>query len=678
MSEQISLSLPDFSSIKIDKIEQQLTEMLALHLNKITELLKQPEFTWQNLMYNLTILGDELGKFWGPINHLQSVCSSDELRKVYQACIPKLSDFSTKLGHNIVLFNAIETLSKGNAFAEYELAQKKIIADELLDFKLSGVNLDAEKKQQFKKIEQSLSEICNRFAENVMDTTDAWQLHITDEKRLLGMPQHAIDAALHRAEQKDLSGWLLSLDFPCYFAVITYAHDRELRQELYTAFSTRASDQGPHDKRYDNDKIMQEILLQRHALAKLVGYNNYAEYSLAKKMANTTAEVMAFLNDLADKTHAFAVRDWQTLTDFAKQQGAAELAAWDVAYYSEKLRHEKYDISQETLRPYFPEDKVFQGMFALVGKLYGLNFVEVDAENVWHDDVRCFKIVGENGQVDGFLYSDLYAREKKRGGAWMDEYATRFKLADGSVQVPVAFLTCNFSAPTGDKPSLLTHEDVITLFHEFGHCLHHLLSQVDYLEVSGINGVAWDAVELPSQFMEFFCWEKPVLDMISGHHETGETIPNELYEKMLAAKNFQSGMQAVRQLEFAIFDFRMHAEFQPGKEKEIQVLLNEVRAQVGVVPTPIFNRFQNGFSHIFAGGYAAGYYSYRWAEVLAADAYDLFAENGVISEEIGHQFLTKILEKGGSQEAMDLFVAFRGRKPDVAALLRYSGLVFNH
>ncbi|MDH5614776.1 MAG: M3 family metallopeptidase, partial [Gammaproteobacteria bacterium] len=495
-----------------------------------------------------------------------------------------------------------------------------------------------------------------------------------DESRLSGLTETALSLAKQTAERENEQGWMFTLEFPSYYAVINYADDRALREEMYTAYATRASDQGPHASQWDNTQIMEDILALRHEVANLLGYKNYSERSLATKMARTAPEVLDFLNDLAKRSIDIAKQDLDEIKAFAREQhGIDNLEVWDISYYAEKLREHKYNISQEDLKPYFPQDRAIQGMFAVVNKLYGINIKEKQGIDVWHEDVRFFEITDKNGSVRGQFYLDLYARPKKRGGAWMDECISRRKTEKG-IQIPVAFLTCNFSSPIGDDPALLTHDEVLTLFHEFGHGLHHMLTQIEHPRVSGISGVSWDAVELPSQFMENFCWEREAVDLISGHYKTGEKLPDNMYNKMVAAKNFMSGMQMVRQLEFSIFDFRMHLEYNPNSGGRIYELLDDVRKQVAVVNPPEFNRFAHSFSHIFAGGYAAGYYSYKWAEVLSSDAFSKFEENGIFDHETGHAFLKAILEQGGSREALELFVEFRGREPEIDALLRHSGI----
>ncbi|MEW8348788.1 MAG: M3 family metallopeptidase, partial [Candidatus Thiodiazotropha taylori] len=540
--------------------------------------------------------------------------------------------------------------------------------------RLSGVDLPEDKKQRFKEISQSLSKLTTKFEENLLDATNAWSKLISDPEQLAGLPESAMALAKQTAEQREQQGWLLTLEFPSYFPVMTYADRRELRRELYEAYATRASDCGPHAGKWDNSEVMEQILALRHEQAQLLGYNNYAERSLARKMARTTEEVMSFLTDLAQRSKAQAERELDELTQFASENyGIDHLEAWDIGYYSEKLRQHRHAISQEELKPYFPETRVIPGMFAVVERLYGIRIQSVEGVDTWHPDVRFYEIRDKQNQLRGQFYLDLYARPKKRGGAWMDECATRF-FSESVDQVPVAYLTCNFSPPVADQPALFTHDEVETLFHEFGHGLHHMLTRIDYPAVAGINGVAWDAVELPSQFMENWCWEQQALELISGHVESGEPIPDELFQRLHGAKNFQSAMQMVRQLEFSIFDFRIHQEYDPDQGGRIYQILDQVREQVSVIKPPSWNRFPHGFSHIFAGGYAAGYYSYKWAEVLSADAFSRFEEQGIFSQEAGQAFLQEILEQGGSKDAMELFVAFRGREPQIEPLLRHSGI----
>ena len=666
--------LPPFSQIQPEHVEPAIDQLLKLSREQTELLLSNGQpFTWANLIAPLERLDDRLGRTWSPVSHMNSVVNSEELRQVYNACLPKLSEYATEMGQNERLFNAYQAVAEGSE--ELDPAQRKLLQNSLRDFHLSGVDLPAEKKARFKEISQQLSKLASQFEENLLDATNAWSKLITDQSELAGLPESALQLARQTAQQRgEPEGWMLTLEFPSYLPVMTYADNRELRRELYTAFSTRASDQGPHAGQWDNSEIIEQILRLRHEQAQLLGFDNYADRSLAKKMAESSEQVMEFLNDLTARSHRQAETELAELRSFAAEHyRATELEAWDIGYFSEKLRQQRYDITQEELKPYFPETRVLPGMFAVVKRLYGIEISEVKGVDRWHPDVRFFEIRSHQGELRGQFYLDLYARPKKRGGAWMDGCIDRM-FSDDCDQIPVAYLTCNFSPPVGGKPALFTHDEVQTLFHEFGHGLHHLLTQVDYPGVAGINGVAWDAVELPSQFMENWCWERPALDLISGHIESGERIPAALYQKMRAAKNFQSGMQMVRQLEFSLFDFRIHREYQPEHGGRVYEILNQVREQVAVVRPPVFNRFAHGFSHIFAGGYAAGYFSYKWAEVLSADAFSLFEERGIFDPETGASFLRNILEQGGSRDAMELFIAFRGREPSIDALLQHSGI----
>ena len=667
--------LPPFEQIKPEHVEPAMDAILAENRQTLHQLLqKGGEYSWASLLEPLENMEDKLGRAWSPVSHMNSVVNKDELRDAYNACLPKLSQYSTEIGQNADLFKAFKSIAEGGEFARLDDAQKKVINDGLRDFRLSGIDLSDDDKERFKSIVQELSSLTSKFGENVLDATNAWKKHITDETLLAGVPDSGKALFKQSAEQAELDGWMLTLDFPCFFSVMNYGDNRELREEMYRAYVTRASDEGPDAGKFDNTPVMEKILELRHEKAKLLGFANYADYSITTKMAASTEQVVAFLRDLGQKSLAMAKQELDELRAFANENGGPEtLEAWDVSYYGEKLRQHKYAISQEALKPYFPENKVLRGMFALVNKLYDVTIEERDDVNVWHKDVRFFEIKEANGTMRGQFYLDLYARAQKRGGAWMDECIGRVRRGN-TVQTPVAYLVCNFSPPVGDAPAMFTHDEVLTLFHEFGHGLHHMMTQVDYASVSGISGVPWDAVELPSQFMENWCWQREVVDMISGHYETGEVLPQEMFDKLIAAKNFQSGMQMVRQLEFALFDFRLHLEYTPEAGAKIYEMLNEVREEVAVMHPPSFNRFPHSFSHIFAGGYAAGYYSYKWAEVLSSDAFAHFEENGVFDKETGIRFLSTILEQGGSRDPMELFIEFRGREPQIDALLRHSGI----
>ncbi len=668
--------LPPFQHIKPEHVESALETIIKENRELLETLLKNNEhYTWENLIEPLEDADDRLGRMWSPVSHMNSVVNSDELRDAYNNCLPLLSEYSTEMGQNVELYEAYQSITDSPEFLKLDEAQKKIINNALRDFHLSGIDLPEDKKKRFREIRQQLSKLTSKYEENVLDATQAWSKHITDEKQLAGLPDSALAMAKQAAEAKELDGWLFTLNFPSYYSVVSYADDRALREEMYQAYSTRASDQGPNAGEYDNTEVMEDILELRHEVAQLLGFNNYAERSLATKMAETPEQVLSFLQDLAKRSKHMAKQELAELTGFAKQEhGMSDLSAWDVPYYGEKLRKHTFDFSQEDIKPYFPENKVIPGMFAVVKRLYGISINEIDNVETWHKDVKFYEIRDAKDIVRGQFYLDVYARDKKRGGAWMDDCMGRKQNADGSLQLPVAYLTCNLTQPIGDDPALFTHDEVTTLFHEFGHGLHHMLTKVKYIGVSGINGVAWDAVELPSQFMENWCWEREALNLIAAHYQTGEPIPDDLFNKMYAAKNFQAGMQMLRQIEFSLFDFRMYYEYKPELKGSIQKTLDKVRSEVSVLLPPSYNRFQHGFSHIFAGGYAAGYYSYKWAEVLSADAFSLFEEKGIFDSETGKAFLENVLEKGGTKEPMDLFKNFRGREPEIDALLRHSGI----
>lgn len=665
--------LPSYSLIKPEHVEPAIEQILADNRAAMNRLLEQQaaDPSWDGLVLALDELGARLGQAWSPVSHLNAVCNSAELRAAYEACLPKLSEYWTEIGQNQPLFQAYQKLAESPAAAGFDVAQKTILEHALRDFRLSGIDLPVEQQKRYGEIQMKLSELASKFSNQLLDATQAWTKHVSDEAALDGLTDSAKAQMKQAAEAKGLDGWLISLEFPSYFAVMTYANDRALREEVYAAYCTRASDQGPNAGKNDNGPVMNEILALRQELAKLLGFGNYAELSLASKMAESTEQVLSFLRDLGVRGKPFAEQDLRELQAFAAEQGCNELQSWDVGYYSEKLREQRYSISQETLRAYFPIDKVLTGLFAIVEKLYGIQINELSGFDTWHPDVRLFEIT-ENGQHVGRFFFDLYARANKRGGAWMDGARDKRRTADGTLISPVANLVCNFTPAVGNKPALLTHDEVTTLFHEFGHGLHHLLTRVEHAGASGINGVAWDAVELPSQFMENWCWEPEGLALISGHFETGEPLPQDLLDKMLAAKNFQSGLMMVRQIEFSLFDFELHATH--GDGRSVLDVLEGIRQEVSVLRPPAYNRFPNSFAHIFAGGYAAGYYSYKWAEVLSADAFSKFEEEGVFNSATGQAFREAILARGGSQAPMVLFVDFRGREPSIDALLRHLGL----
>ncbi len=665
---------PAFQRIKASDVLPALEQILQQNREAINQLLQAPPEGWA-LIQQLEAIDDRLNQAWSPVSHMNAVVNSDELREAYNAALPKLSEYHTEMGQNSALFEAFTRLADSEGFADLDAGQQQLVNNALRDFRLSGIDLPAAEKARYGELQKRLSELHSQFSEHVLDATQAWSKQFDNASALAGLPENALALAAQTAKQKGLSGYVISLDFPSYYAVMTYADDRALRQEVYQAYCTRASDQGPAAGKWDNTAIIDELLSLRHALAQLLGFDNYAEYSLATKMAESPEQVLAFLQDLAEKSVPVARQEVEELCVFGQQRdGLDQLQAWDVGYYSEQLRQSRYALSQEALRPYFPVDRVLKGLFEIAAKLFGISISEVEAEGLWHPDARLYQL-HQGQQRIGYFYLDLYARGQKRGGAWMDQCRVRRRLDDGSIQLPMAYLVCNFNPPVGDQPALLTHNEVTTLFHEFGHGLHHLLTRVDWAGISGINGVAWDAVELPSQFLENWCWQPEALALISGHFETGEPLPAELLERMLAARNFQSGMMMVRQLELALFDFMLHRDYQPQPATDVQALLDSVRQQVAVISVPDYNRFQHGFTHIFAGGYAAGYYSYKWAEVLSADAFSRFQHEGVFNAETGKSFLDTILSRGGSAKPMQLFVDFMGREPRVDALLQQSGII---
>jgi len=668
-------SLPDFDAVRPEHAEPALDRVLADNRAELEQRLQRHEnHTWDSIVAPLEAMTDRLERIWAPISHLNAVMNSPAWREAYNACLPKLSDYHTELGQNEALFRAFRQVRESQAFASLEPAQQKLIDDNLRDFRLSGVNLPAGQKARFKTLSQRLSQLSTRFEENLLDATQAWSKHITDERRLQGLPASAREQAAHKAGAKGLDGWLLTLDLPSYMAAMQHAADRSLRRELYEAFVTRASEVGPDAGRFDNGPVMEEILALRHEMAQLLGYADYAEVSLATKMADSPQRVLGFLEDLVGRTRPQGERELAELRRFARERdGVDTLEAWDVGYYSERLKEHRYQLSEEELRPYFPAPRVLDGLFEVAHRLYGLTIRAVRDARVWHPDVRAFAIWDRDGEPRGRFYLDLYARENKRGGAWMADCVSRHRRPQG-LQRPVAFITTNFAPPVGDEPALLRHDDVLTLFHEFGHALHHLLTRVDYPGVAGISGVPWDAVELPSQFMENWCWEREALDLFAAHYRTAEPLPQPLFERLKAGRNYHAAMAMLRQLEFSLFDFRLHRDYDPARGGRVQETLDAVRREVAVVQPPAFNRFANSFAHIFAGGYAAGYYSYKWAEVLSADAFSAFEQAGIFDAATGERFLSTILEQGGSRDAMELFKAFRGREPSIDALLRQSGL----
>ena len=664
--------LPKFDQICAEHVEPAIDHLIVSSRNCIDELAISNDVpTWANFAKPLEDIEEMLSRAWSQVGHMNSVVNSPELREAYNASLPKLTDFYSDLGQDERLYAKFRTLRNSEEFNTLNDAQQKIIENELRDFRLGGAELPEEEKIRFKAIQESLSKITTKFEENLLDTVNDFAYFVLDISELKGTPEDVIQAAQEAATAEAKEGYKFTLHFPSYMPVLQYCENRNLRELLYRAYATRASEFGKSD--WDNTPLIKEILKLRREAAQLLGYKSYAEMSLATKMADTPAEVTSFLDGLAQRAKPFARSDMQELTQYASKLGINEMQAWDIAFVSEKIREDKYAFSDQEVKQYFPEAQVLLGLFKVVETIFGVHVKKVQAP-VWHSDAAFYEIGDKHGKVIGQFYLDLYARNNKRGGAWMDEAITRRKLAKNNIVTPVAYLTCNFSAPVGNKPALFTHDEVITMFHEFGHGLHHMLTQVDDYGVSGIKGVEWDAVELPSQFMENFCWEWDVIRHMTKHVETGASLPRELFDKMVAAKNFQAGMQTVRQIEFSLFDMRLHDEFNPDEKSTALDLIEQVRDEVAVVRPPKWNRFPNGFSHIFAGGYAAGYYSYKWAEVLSADAYSMFEENGVLCAETGQRFWHEILAKGGSRPALESFVAFRGRAPDIEALLRHNGM----
>lgn len=668
-----STGLPKFSQIQPEHIQPAISQLIQNCRETIDQVAQIENPTWENFYLPQAMAGDKLSRAWSPVGHLNAVKNSPSLREAYQACLPLLSEYSTWVGQHQGLYQGYVKLKSSPEFASYSLAQKKAVENSLRDFELSGISLTAEKQKRYGEISMRLSELSSQFSNNVLDATMGWDVVIENADELKGLPESALEAAKLDAESKGKTGYRFTLEFPSYLPVMTYCENRELRQQMYEAYNTRASDQGVNAGKWDNSAIMAETLTLRQELAKLLGFETYADYSLATKMAESPQQVIDFLEGLANRSKAQGEKELTELKAFAANEyGVSDLQPWDIAFYSEKQKQALYAINDEELRPYFPEERVLSGLFELIKRIFGMKVVERFDVETYHDSVRFFDIFDETDRLRGSFYLDLYAREHKRGGAWMDDCINQKRLADGSLQKPVAYLTCNFNKPIGDKPALFTIEEVTTLFHEFGHGIHHMLTEIDVGAVSGINGVAWDAVELPSQFLENWCWEEEALAFISGHYQTGEPLPKEKLTQLLKAKNYQAAMFVLRQLEFGIFDFRLHMS--EPRENIVMDVLREVKKQVAVVEIPTFVRTPHSFGHIFAGGYAAGYYSYLWAEVLSADAFARFEEEGIFSREVGESFLQNILTRGGSEEPMVLFERFRGRKPTLDALLRHKGI----
>jgi oligopeptidase A len=663
--------LPKFNEITPANISPAIDSLLVEGRALIETMASSETIpSWQNFALQLENLDEKISRAWSQVGHMNAVVNNPELRAAYNENLAKLTDFYSDLSQDERLYAKYKAIQASPEFSKLSQTQQKIINNEVRDFKLGGAELAADKKARFKEISEELSKLGAKFEENVLDTTNDYSLYEIDKSKLSGIPEDVLVAAQEAASSDGKAGYKFTLHFPSYMPVLQYADNRSLRETLYRAYATRASEFGKIE--FDNTPIINQILKLKLEEAKLLEFNNFAELSLATKMAESPAHVIEFLETLASRAKPYAEQDMSELVAYAKKLGIDDMQAWDVAFVSEKLREDKYAFSDQEVKQYFPEEKVLSGLFKVVETIFGV-FVKKSNAPTWHKDAHFYDISRHDGSLVGQFYLDLYARNNKRGGAWMDEAITR-RNVDGILTTPVAYLTCNFSAPVGQKPALFTHDEVITMFHEFGHGLHHMLTQVDDYSVSGIKGVEWDAVELPSQFMENFCWEWDVLRHMTQHVDSGAQLPRTLFDKMVAAKNFQAGMQTLRQIEFSLFDIKLHSEFDPKGTKTPLELIEEIRDQVAVVRPPKWNRFPNNFSHIFAGGYAAGYYSYKWAEVLSADAYSLFEENGVLCQATGQKFWQEILAKGGSRTAMESFVAFRGREPSIDALLRHSGM----
>jgi oligopeptidase A len=660
--------LPAFDRIRAAEVETTIRELLQRHRSEVASLEAQPNPTFENTVLPLEQLAHRLSRTWSPIGHLNGVLNSEELRASYNACLPLLSNYWTDLAQSEPLYRAYSAIA-ANESGKLAPAQRRVIERALEDFRLAGVGLPADRKARYKEVVQELAQLGAKFEENVLDSMNSWTRHVTDAAELAGINPVIVEQARVRAAEKGLAGWLFALEQPTYVAVITDADSEALRRDFYEAWSTRASDQGPSAGKYDNTAVMDRILALRHEAARLLDFPNYAAYALATRMAPSTQAVFDFLRQLARVARPAAQKEFAELEAFAGRP----LNAWDVAYYAEKLQAKLFSITQEELRPYFPLPRVLEGLFSVAEKLFGVSIVERTGIPMYHPDARFFEVRDASGQARAGFYLDACARAKKRAGAWMDDCVGR-KDFGSEHTVPVAYLVCNFLPASPGAPPMLTHDDVVTMFHEFGHGLHHMLTRVGYPSIAGINGVSWDAVELPSQFLENFAWRPEVLDTMARHFETGDPLPADKKSRLLGSRTFHAGLATVRQLEFALFDFRLHAEYDPGKGSRVAEILGEVRREVAVFAAPAWNRMPNNFGHIFAGGYAAGYYSYKWAEVLAADAFAAFEEQGVFDRKVAQRFLDAILSQGGSRKALDAFVEFRGRPPDVNALLRQQGL----
>ena len=663
-------TLPSFSKIKHDHITSAVDTIITENKQAINQIeLNSADPSWENFVVPLEIIDEKLSRVWSQIGHLNSVVNSEELRKEYNKNLGKISLYYSELAQNLKIFTGFKNLTLKKNYSKLSVIQKKIVNDELVGFKLGGVDLSTKKQNTFKEIKSTLSKLSAKFEENLLDSVNAFNLHITSKDILSGLPTNILKSAQLKANENKKKGWLFTLDFPTYIPLMQYADNRQLRQDMYYAYATKASELS--NKKLDNTSHINEILKLKLQLANILGFEDYASMSLTTKMAKSSDQIIQFLNNLARKAKPFATKDMHDLEEIGARYNINKIEAWDIAYLSEKIKIEKFNFSDLDIKNYFPKPKVLNGLFNLVRRLYGITITRAKTD-VWHKDVEFYEIHNQRHKLIGQFYLDLYARKNKRGGAWMDEAISKFNF-NGFESIPAAYLTCNFSSPSRGRPAYFTHDEVITLFHEFGHGLHHLLTDITHYSVAGIKSVEWDAVELPSQFMENFCWEWSVIKDMTEHVDTKKTMPKILFNKMIEAKNFQSGLQTLRQVEFALFDITLHSSYKPASGKFL-AHLEKIRASIAIVKPPNWNRFPHSFSHIFAGGYAAGYYSYKWAEVLSADAYSLFEETGIFSKKIGNKFKNEILGRGGSRPAIKSFEAFRGRKPKIDALLKHSGL----
>jgi len=667
-------SLPAFDRIRPWHVEPAVDSALAEARHELERIIATGDASWEGLVAPVERLLERIDRVWSPVRHLHSVASGEDIRAAFRACLPKLSRFHTELGQNRGLHDAYRRLAESDDYPALPAEQRKAVDDALRDFRLGGVDLPEDERARFGTIQSELSELESAFEEHVLDATQAWQHAVEDAEGLSGLDTEALAMARAAAEREGREGWLVTLDPPLFHAVMTSADDRQLRRAVYEAWTTRASDVGPNGGQWDNGPLMERIVALRQEKARLLGDANYAQLALATRMVERSDDVFGFLNELAGRALPAARAELDGLARHgAEHCGIVELEPWDIGYVAEKLRRARFEISDEILKPWFPAPRVIDGLFAVCKRLFGIEIRRDPDVPVWHPDVRYYRVEDASGNPRGGFYLDLYARRNKRGGAWMDVCRDRVQLATDE-QLPIAYLTCNLSPPVEDRPALFTHDEVTTLFHEFGHGLHHMLTRVDVPSIAGINGVEWDAVELPSQLLENWCWEREAMDLVSGHVDTGEPLPDDLLERLRASRNFHAALGLLRQIEFSLFDLRLHDEHDAPSLGDIQTLLQHVRDSVAMIHPPAYNRFAHGFSHIFAGGYAAGYYSYKWAEVLSADAFAAFKENGVFDRETGERFLHEFLERGGSRPAIESYRAFRGRDPDPTALLRQSGL----